>query len=63
MADLPINKPTFVARPNPVVGKKWCVELAWPAGGSEHVQDFDTESEAVAWIANKSDAWLRKRLD
>ncbi len=62
MADLPVAKLIFTSKPL-TSGKKWSVELAWPSGLAEHVQDFDSEPEADDWILRMSEHWLRKRLD
>jgi hypothetical protein len=66
MNDLPSDEPlltrlTFAA--THAKGGKWRVELAWPNRDPEHVEDFNSEEAANTWIATKSDAWLRKRLD
>jgi hypothetical protein len=66
MDDVPSDEPlltrlTFAA--THVKGGKWRVELVWPNRDPEHVEDFNSQEAATTWIAIKSDAWLRKRLD
>ena len=62
MIDLPVTKLAFTSRPLKS-SKKWWLDLVWPDGRAEHVQDFESEAEAKAWIENKSQFWLRKQLD
>ena len=62
MIDLPVTKVAFKARAL-ICSKKWCVDLVWPDGRTEHVRNFESEAEATAWIENKSQFWLRKQLD
>jgi hypothetical protein len=53
------SKPTFTPFPYKV-GYQWRVELQWPDGVTQHVDDFGSESEASEWITHKSDGWLKK---
>ena len=54
-----VAKPTF--KPFPYkVGDHWRVEVEWPDGVTQHVDDFGSESEALEWISRKSDDWARK---
>lgn len=39
----------------------WYVRLTWPTGPSEDI-DLGSEEEARDWVANKSAAWLARRL-
>jgi hypothetical protein len=41
-------------------GSGWRVEVQWPGGGSQHVDDFGSEQEAGDWISGRSAGWLRK---
>jgi hypothetical protein len=52
-------KPKFKPLPYKV-GHYWRVEVEWPDGVTQHVDDFGSESEALEWIARKSDDWARK---
>ena len=52
-------KPTFKPRPYKD-GSGYLVEAEWPEGVIQLVDDFGSESEALEWIAEKSDDWVRK---
>ena len=52
-------KPTFKPRPYKD-GSGYLVEAEWPDGVIQLVDDFGSESEALEWIAEKSDDWVRK---
>jgi hypothetical protein len=52
-------KPTFKPRPYKD-GSGYLVEAEWPDGVIQLVDDFGSESEALEWIAEKSDDWARK---
>jgi hypothetical protein len=52
-------KPTFKPLPYKV-GTYWRVEVEWPDGFTQHVDDFGSEPEAREWISRKSDDWARK---
>jgi hypothetical protein len=52
-------KPTFKPLPYKV-GTYWRVEVEWPDGVTQHVDDFGSESEALEWISRKSDDWARR---
>ncbi len=39
----------------------WYVRLTWSTGLSEDI-DLGSEEEARDWVANKSAAWLARRL-
>ena len=54
-----VAKPTFKPMPYKV-GHYWRVEVEWADGVTQHVDDFGSESEALEWIARKSDDWARK---
>ena|SRR5882724_8350480 len=41
-------------------GSGWRVEVQWPSGSTQHVDDFQTDDEARDWISNRSTAWLLK---
>lgn len=41
-------------------GSGWRVEVQWPSGGTQHVDDFGSEHEAGDWISHRSADWLRK---
>lgn len=41
-------------------GSGYLVEAEWPDGVIQLVDDFGSESEALEWIAEKSDDWVRK---
>jgi hypothetical protein len=41
-------------------GSGWHVDAEWPNGVTQHVDDFESDSEAQEWIAKKSEAWLQK---
>jgi hypothetical protein len=38
----------------------WFVRITLPHGEQIHIDDFNAEAEARNWIAEKSDAWLKK---
>ena len=38
----------------------WRVEVLWPNGATQHVDDFNTDYEACDWISNRSAKWLLK---
>jgi hypothetical protein len=48
------SKPTFTQRGG------YLVEVEWPDGFTQHVEDFGSESEALEWIDQKSDDWASK---
>ncbi len=52
-------KPTFTARAYKD-GSGYLVEAEWPDGVIQLVDDFGSESEAMEWITDKSDDWVRK---
>jgi hypothetical protein len=37
------------------------VDVEWPDGVSQHVDDFGSEAEAGDWIARKSEKWIEKQ--
>jgi hypothetical protein len=39
----------------------WYVWVSWRYGQVEHVSGFASEHEALKWISEKSEAWLRGR--
>ena len=41
-------------------GSGWRVEVQWPNGSTQHVDDFNSDYEACDWISNGSAAWLLK---
>jgi hypothetical protein len=43
-------------------GSGWHVEVEWPDGTTQHVDDFGSEAEAGDWIARKSEQWIEKHL-
>ena len=38
----------------------WFVRITLPHGEQIHISDFNAETEARNWIADKSEAWLKK---
>ena len=38
----------------------WFVRITLPHGEQIHISDFNAETEARHWIADKSEAWLKK---
>jgi hypothetical protein len=44
-------------------GQQWAVEAEWPDGTIEQIDIFKTHLEAVNWVGNRSEAWLRERRD
>jgi hypothetical protein len=53
------NRPMF--KPMPFEeGRGWRVEVQWPDGATQHVDDFRSDYEACDWISNRSAAWLLK---
>jgi hypothetical protein len=53
------SKPTFTQRLYGD-GSGYLVEVEWPDGFTQHVEDFGSESEALEWIDQKSDDWASK---
>ena len=51
-------RPAFTPRP---VRHEWYIHVEWPDGRFEHIQHFQSESEAQRWIVEKSERWLRLR--
>jgi hypothetical protein len=43
------------------VGAQWHVVSTYPGGQQEHITGFETEADALDWIANDSADWLEKR--
>lgn len=43
------QRPTFGVRKNPGLG--WGVDILWPDGETEVIKGFNTEDDAVKWIA------------
>jgi hypothetical protein len=53
---------TITFDPRPLkVGHDWHVVATHPGGEGEHITRFKTEDDAKDWIANESEAWLKKR--
>ena len=38
----------------------WLARITLPHGELIHINDFSAESEAIHWIADKSETWLKK---
>jgi hypothetical protein len=38
----------------------WFVRITLPHGEQIHIDDFNAETEARNWIADNSEAWLKK---
>jgi NAD(P)H-flavin reductase len=38
----------------------WFVRITLPHGEQIHISDFSAETEARIWIADRSEAWLKK---
>ena len=55
MSDAPL---TFSARPYED-GSGYLVAAEWPDGVIQLVDDFVSEAEALEWIGQKSDDWIR----
>jgi hypothetical protein len=42
-------------------GERWIIEAEWPDGTIERVDDFEANYEAVNWINQEADSWLKDR--
>ena len=42
-------------------GQGWRVEVEWPNGTIEQVDEFKLFSEATDWICNQSETWWQRR--
>jgi hypothetical protein len=42
-------------------GQRWTVEVEWPDGTIEQVNEFQQHSDATDWISDQSQAWLQDR--
>jgi hypothetical protein len=38
---------------------RWSVEVHWPDGTAEHIDEFKSDYEACDWISNRSAKWVR----
>jgi hypothetical protein len=48
-------------KPVPVKdGRGWRVEVQWPDGTTQHVDDFQRDYDACDFISHRSLAWLLK---
>ena len=53
------TRPMF--KPVPVKdGRGWRVEVQWPDGTTQHVDDFQRDYDACDFISHRSLAWLLK---
>jgi hypothetical protein len=42
-------------------GERWAVEVEWPDGSIEQVDEFQRRTDATDWISNQSKTWLQGR--
>jgi hypothetical protein len=42
-------------------GQRWRVEVEWPDGTIEQVDEFKLFSEATDWICSQSETWWQRR--
>jgi len=56
----PTGEITLAGQPAKV-GAHWSVVGTYPGGQQEHITGFETEADALDWIAYDSADWLEKR--
>jgi hypothetical protein len=60
MAEKKRKSVTFEAVKLSAAEPGWFVRITLPHGEQIHISDFNAETEARNWIAEKSEAWLKK---
>jgi hypothetical protein len=43
--------------------RAWTIDAEWPDGTIEEIETFDGRLDAVKWLCNQTEEWLRERND